>query len=182
MATNQSPTEATYAIASLSGEREREIARALPQLRRFAARLLPSAIETETVIMEIREVWNRTEGSFDVPIRHLLRLVAQACIERQRQATRAASDSTDETQTGSSIANLVEVSLLIAVNRMPRRAREAFVASVLGRSVAPEPEAPAELAILGPKMRCCDRDPESLRPHCRNNCGKRNLKQAIPHA
>jgi len=120
--------------------REREFLRAVPQLRRFAYRLLPSVLEAETVIAEARDVWIATEGSFDVPIRHLLRLVAQGCIERQRAITRSMPEPTDEERDFLAIADVAQVSLLIAVNRLPRRAREAYVASVLGRPIQPEVE------------------------------------------
>jgi len=118
--------------------RERDFVRTVPLLRRFASRLLPSVLEVEGVIMEVHDVWTRTEGYFDAPIRHLLRLVAQRCIERQRALTRVMPDSTEEESAVLAIADVAEVSLLIAVNRLPRRAREAFIASVLGRAIPPD--------------------------------------------
>lgn len=120
--------------------REREFVRAVPQLRRFANRLLPDMLEVETVISEVREAWNCTEGCHDAPIRHLLRLVAQGCIERQRAKTRSMPEPTDEERVVLAIFDVAEISLLIAVNRLPRRAREAYVASVLGRAIEAEPE------------------------------------------
>lgn len=117
-----------------SENRERDFVRAVPQLRRFANRLLTDVIEVESVISEVLGVWIDTEGYFDAPIRHLLRLVAQGCIERQRAITRSMPEPTDEERAVLAIADIAEVSLLIAVNRLPRRAREAYVASVLGRT------------------------------------------------
>ncbi len=120
--------------------RDRDFTRAVPQLRRFAARLLSTVFEVEAALAQAREAWLRTEGAFDAPIRHLLRIVAETCIERQREITRAMPGPTDEERAFLAIADAAEVSLLIAVNRLPRRARKAFVASVLGRSVAPDVE------------------------------------------
>lgn len=136
-----------------SENRERDFVRAVPQLRRFANRLLTDVIEVESVISEVRGVWIDTEGYFDAPIRHLLRLVAQGCIERQRAITRSMPEPTDEERAVLAIADIAEVSLLIAVNRLPRRAREAYVASVLGRTVGTEPKDATVLACARDEIR-----------------------------
>lgn len=103
--------------------RDRDFTRAVPQLRRFAARLLSTVFEVEAALAQAREAWLRTEGAFDAPIRHLLRIVAETCIERQREITRAMPGPTDEERAFLAIADAAEVSLLIAVNRLPRRAQ-----------------------------------------------------------
>lgn len=157
MRARRDPFTADLVATDLLGRR-RDFDRALPQLRRFASRLLPSTMETEEVISRVRDAWEMTQGSFDAPLRHLLRLVAQACIERQREIARIEPGGADEDPAVVAIADAAEVSLLIALNRLPRRAREAFVASVLGRAT-PSVQADADLA---------SQEMRSARPHFEN--------------
>ncbi len=151
---NLGETLAKHTAGSIDSEtRERDFVRAVPQLRRFANRLLPDVLEVELVISEVRDAWIATKEYFDAPLRHLLRLVAQGCIERQRSITRSMAEPTSEERAVLAIADIAEVSLLIAVNRLPRRAREAYVASVLGRTVGTEPEDATLLACARDAIR-----------------------------
>lgn len=160
MRARRDPFTANLAATDVMGRR-RDFHRALPQLRRFASRLLPSTMETEEVISRARDTWEMTQGSFDAPVRHLLRLVAQACIERQREIARAAPGSADEDSAVVAIADAAEVSLLIALNRLPRRAREAFVASVLGRAT---PSVQADADLVSQEIRSARLHFENLAP------------------
>lgn len=126
------------AVASASSPidqaiRSRDFQRAKPHLRRLAGRLLHKGEEIDWALEAVEALWRDTEGSFDAPKRYLLRLLANQCLTSIRKAPSLVDEPTDEERAVRAIADEAQVSLLIAINRLPRRARQAYVESILGR-------------------------------------------------
>ncbi|WP_420145184.1 hypothetical protein [Sphingobium sp.] len=116
--------------------REQDFMRARPQLKRLATRLLANRIDVERVLEEVRDAWHETSGLFDTPVRYLLRLVVHRCATLDSVSGSQYATASGMEDGIMAIADDAQLSLLNAVHRMPKYAREVFVATILDRAAA----------------------------------------------